>query len=332
MAFSLATTRDLYPFESHWFDLAGLRLHYLDEGPRDAEAVVCVHGNPTWSFYWRELIKELRGSRRVIALDHIGMGLSDKPGDNRYEYTLRRRVEDLEALLAHLGLNRDVTFVGHDWGGMIATAVALRNLERVKKMVLLNTAGFLLPAGQRFPWQLWVIRQLGPLAALFVRGFNAFSFGATYMATVRGLPRDVRRAYRAPYDSWRNRIATLRFVQDIPLKPGDRSYDLVRWVDERVEQLVRVPVFIGWGERDFVFTPRFRDEWRRRLPHAQIHSYPDAGHYVLEDAREDLIPKIRAFIERVAPATSASESSVPANSVPEPSIPAINLTRAEATS
>lgn len=327
MAFSLATFRDLYPFESHWFDLAGLRLHYLDEGPRDAEPIVCVHGNPTWSFYWRELIKELRGSRRVIALDHIGMGLSDKPGDDRYEYTLRRRVEDLEALLARLGLNRDVTFVGHDWGGMIATAVALRNLNRVKGMVLLNTAGFLLPAGQRFPWQLWVIRQLGPLAALLVRGFNAFCFGATYMATARGLPRDVRRAYRAPYDSWRNRIATLRFVQDIPLRPGDRSYDLVRWVDERVEQLARVPVFIGWGERDFVFTPRFRDEWRRRLPHAQIHSYPDTGHYVLEDAREDLIPKIRAFIERTAPETPAFASSTSPTC-----IPASTPTRAEATS
>jgi pimeloyl-ACP methyl ester carboxylesterase len=169
-------------------------------------------------------------------------------------------------------------------------------LDRIKRLVFFNTAGFLLPLGQRLPWQLWLIRNLSPVAALLVRGFNGFALGATHLATAKGLPRDVRKAYRAPYDSWKNRIATLRFVQDIPLKPGDPSYELAKWVDHRLEQLRQRPVFIGWGERDFVFDLRFLAEWRRRLPEAEVHSFTDAGHYVLEDAAAELIPKVRQFV------------------------------------
>jgi len=294
MSLDITPFRHLYPFESHWLDLDGLRMHYVDEGA--GEPIVMVHGNPTWSFYYRELINEFRTTHRVVVPDHIGCGLSDKPSDAEYEYTLRRRVEDLETLLDRLELNENVTLVGHDWGGMIATACALRRLERIKRLVLFNTAGFLLPPGQRLPWQLWLIRNLSPVAALLVRGFNGFALGATYLATAKGLPPDVRAAYRAPYDSWRNRLATLRFVQDIPLKPGDRSYELAKWVDDRLDQLRERPVFIGWGARDFVFDLRFLAEWRRRLPDAEVHSFADAGHYVLEDAATELIPKVRQFV------------------------------------
>ncbi len=284
----------MYPFDSHWLDLDGLGMHYVDEGA--GQPIVMVHGNPTWSFYFRELIREFRTTHRVVVPDHIGCGLSDKPGDAEYEYTLCRRVEDLETLLGRLELNENVTLVGHDWGGMIVAACALRRLERVKRLVFFNTAGFLLPPGQRLPWQLWLIRNLPPVAALLVRGFNGFAIGATHLATAKGLPREVRKAYRAPYDSWKNRIATLRFVQDIPLRPDDRGYELAKWVDDRLEQLRERPVFIGWGERDFVFDPRFLAEWRRRLPDAEVHSFPDAGHYVLEDAAAELIPKVRRFV------------------------------------
>jgi haloalkane dehalogenase len=300
MSVDLAPFRALYPFESHWLDRDGLRLHYLDEG--SGEPIVMVHGNPTWSFYYRELVKEFRTTHRVIAPDHIGCGLSDKPNDSRYEYTLERRVRDLETLLDALKLSENLTLIGHDWGGMIVAATALRRLERVTAIVFLNTAGFLLPPGQRLPWQLWLLRKFPVLPTLLLRGFNAFAVGATYLATAKGLPRELRRAYRAPYNSWRNRIATLRFVQDIPLRPSDRSYALARWVDDQLERLREVPVFIGWGARDFVFDERFLAEWRRRLPDAEVHRCADAGHYVLEDAGPELIPRLREFIDRQAAA------------------------------
>jgi haloalkane dehalogenase len=277
-------------------------MHYLDEGA--GEPIVMVHGNPTWSFYFRELVKEFRSTHRIVAADHIGCGLSDKPGDRQYEYTLERRVADLETLLDHLKITENLTLVGHDWGGMIAVACALRRLERVKRIVLFNTACFLLPAGKRLPWQLWLIRNVPLLPDLLVRGLNAFALGATYLATAKGLPADVRRAYRAPYDSWHNRIATLRFVQDIPLGPHDRAYALAKWVDDHVGRLRELPVFIGWGARDFVFDRDFLAEWRRRLPSAEVHAFEDAGHYVLEDAGERLIPKLRDFVNRDTPAMS----------------------------
>lgn len=308
MTFDLAPYRDLYPFDSQWLDLDGLRYHYLDEGQGDP--IVCVHGNPTWSFYFRELIKDLRADHRVIAPDHVGCGLSDKPTDDRYDYVLHRRVEDLEALMDHLDLAANVTLVLHDWGGMVGSAVAVRRPERIKRIVLLNTAAFMKPADKPLPVRLWLMRNVAPFAAVAVRGFNAFSYLATYMACKTGMDPRVRAAYTAPYDSWQNRIATLRFVQDIPMRPGDPSYDLAKSVDDSLDQLADIPMFIGWGKQDFVFDDTFLAEWRRRFPNAEVHEFPQAGHYVLEDVPELLIPKIRDFLKRhplPAPAPVATE-------------------------
>src|SRR5262245_29952549 len=137
----------LYPFAGHFFDAGGVRLHYLDEGR--GPPVVMLHGNPTWSFYYRTLVLRLRDRYRCVVPDHVGCGLSDKPDESRYPYTLERRVQDLTALLDHLRFDRDVTLVLHDWGGMIGSAWATRFPERVKRLVVLNTAAFPLPAGKR---------------------------------------------------------------------------------------------------------------------------------------------------------------------------------------
>ena len=184
-----------------------------------------LHGNPTWSFYYRHLIDDLRDSYRVIVPDHIGCGLSDKPDDSRYDYTLASRVDDLEALLDHLGLDRELTLVLHDWGGIIGMTFAARHPERIARLVVCNTAAFHKPAGKSFPWALSLFRD-SPLGAWLVRGLNLFVRGTTWIGCkTRRMPREVRDAYAAPYDSWANRIAIHRFVQDIPLRPGDRSYD-----------------------------------------------------------------------------------------------------------
>jgi haloalkane dehalogenase len=287
---------DLYPFESRWLDLHGVRLHYVDEGA--GPPVVCVHGNPTWSFYFREVIRDLRRDHRVVAIDHIGCGLSDKPDDAHYPYRLERRIDDLEQLLDSLGLQENVTLVLHDWGGMIGMGAALRRPERIARLVLLNTAAFLLPAGKRLPLRLRIIRDGGLLAALLVRGLNAFARGAQIMAVERPLPMAVQRAYLAPYDSWANRIATLRFVQDIPLEPGDPSYAAARWIDTNLHRLAGRPTLICWGERDFVFDGGFLAEWMRRFPQAEVHRFPEAGHYCLEDAGDKIVPLIREFLNR----------------------------------
>jgi haloalkane dehalogenase len=281
---------------THYLHLPdGLRLHYRDEG--QGEPVVMLHGNPTWSFYFRNLISGLSDRYRVIAPDHIGCGLSDRPDEQRYEYRLSRRVDDLEALLGHLRLNERLTLVLHDWGGMIGMAYASRHPERIARLVILNTAAFLLPPGMKLPWQLWLSRNT-PLGPFLVRGLNAFVRGALRYGVVNPLSSQVRASYLEPYRSWKDRLAVLRFVQDIPLSPGDPSYDLVREVQDGLERFRQVPMLICWGAQDFVFDDHFLAEWRRRFPCAEVHRFEDGGHLVLEDAGERILPLVREFLGR----------------------------------
>jgi haloalkane dehalogenase len=285
----------LYPFEKNWLELSGLRYHYLDEG--NGEAVVALHGNPTWSFYYRNLARELRDTFRVVVPDHIGCGLSDKPGDDVYDYTLNRRIEDFSRLMDHLGLD-DINLVVHDWGGMIALGWAVRNPERVKRLVILNTAAFHLPKSKSFPWQLWLVRDT-PLGSLIVRGLNGFARGATHLACTRKkLTKAVRDAYCAPHDSWADRIATLRFVQGIPLRQGEPGYDIVSDTAARLEIFRDRPALVCWGDKDFVFDHHFLAEWQRVLPEADVHRFADCGHWILEDASEEIIPLIRQFLAK----------------------------------
>ena len=285
----------LYPFEGRDFDLRGLRYRYLDEGSGDP--VVMLHGNPTWSFYYRNLVRALRDDYRAVVPDHIGCGFSDKPDDSRYRYTLSQRVADLEAFFDHLGLHENLTLVAHDWGGMIGMAYAVRHPERVRRLVLMNTAAFHLPEDMRMPRALWFVRdtRLGPF---FVQRFNLFSRGAAWLAPAKRLSKPVRDAYCAPYDSYQNRIATLRFVQDIPLRPGDPAYDQVSEIAAGLDRFRNTPILLLWGEKDFVFKPQVLSIFEKIWPHAEVHRFPDAGHYVLEDASAEIPPLVRDFLAR----------------------------------
>ncbi len=203
----------------------------------------------------------------------MGCGFSDKPGDDEYEYSLEQRIADFSTLMDDLGLH-DINLVVHDWGGMIGLGWAVRNPDRVKRLVILNTAAFHLPKSKPFPWQLWMVRDT-PFGSLMVRGLNAFSRGAAHVACTRKrLSKEIRDAYCAPYDSWNDRIATLRFVQDIPLKPGERGYDLVSDTAAGLDAFANLPVLICWGDKDFVFDRHFLEEWKRVYPHAEVHQFP----------------------------------------------------------
>jgi pimeloyl-ACP methyl ester carboxylesterase len=275
-------------------DRAGLRLHFLDEG--SGEPVVLLHGNPTWSFLYRHLIEALSDSHRVIVPDQIGCGRSDKPDDSRYDYTLASRVDDLELVLDRLGLDRELTLVLHDWGGIIGMTYAARHPERIARLVVANTAAFHKPAGKSFPWVLSLCRDRA-LGGWLVRGLNLFVRGTTWIGCQeRRLSRAERNAYAAAYDSWAHRIAIHRFVQDIPLRPGDRSYELISWVQDRLGLLNAIPMLILWGMRDFVFDAPVLDEWVRRFPAAEVHRFPRAGHLVFEDQRDAINGLVRSFL------------------------------------
>ncbi len=291
-----APFRHLYPFQSHYLNLNGLNYHYLDEG--DGDPIIMLHGNPTWSFYYRRLVTALSPEYRTIAPDHIGCGLSDKPSPKKYDYVLKSRVDDLEALLDHLNLSENITLILHDWGGMIGLVYALKYPDRIARMIVTNTAGFFTPSGKRIPLRLWLIRHIAPFATLAVLGFNLFSVAALYMAAYKKLDRAVKSGLTAPYNSWNNRMATLKFVQDIPLKPKDPSYQLVESVQQNLHSLSGIPQLVCWGEHDFVFTMPYLEEWQRRFPDAEIHRFSDAGHYLLEDVPEKIVPLVKTFLEK----------------------------------
>ncbi len=286
----------LLPFKRHFLNRNGNKLHYINEGK--GEPVVMVHGNPSWSFYYRNVVAALSDKHQCVVPDHIGCGLSDKPDDSGYDYTLKNRIDDLEALLDHLDIKQNITLVVHDWGGMIGMGYAARYPERIKKLVILNTGAFHLPQAKPFPWALNICRNTS-LGTLLVRGFNAFSSIASYVGVKRKpMEKAIREAYVAPFNSWDNRISTLRFVQDIPLKPEDRNYQLVSDIAASLTQFKQLPMLICWGLQDFVFDKHFLDEWKVRFPDAQIHEFADCGHYILEDASDEVVSHICEFMAK----------------------------------
>jgi cis-3-alkyl-4-acyloxetan-2-one decarboxylase len=287
--------RSLYPFASHFLEIGKLRYHYLDEGSGDP--VVMLHGNPTWSFYYRNLVLALRDKFRCIAPDHMGCGLSDKPALYQYDFSLKNRVDDLTRLLDHLDLRRNVTLVLHDWGGMIGMAWAVRHPDRVSKIVILNTAAFHLPKSKRLPCALWLGRNtwFGEFAIV---QRNAFCRQTARVGTKRRpLPRAVRDALLAPYDTPAHRLAVLKFVQSIPLKTGDPGYDIVDEVERGLGQLADRPMLICWGLKDFVFDHHFLKVWQQRFPRAEVLQFPDCGHYILEDATDEVVAAVKRFLQ-----------------------------------
>jgi len=280
-----------YPFQPCRLEIEGHSLAYLDEG--QGPAVVMVHGNPSWSYLYRNLVSGLRDRYRCIVPDHLGCGFSDKPTD--YPYRLKNHVDNLERLLEALGVERCILVV-HDWGGAIGMGWAGRHPERVAGVVVLNTAAFRSP---RLPLRIAICRW-PVLGSLLVRGLNGFARAATFMAVTRPMRPEIAAGFLAPYNNWSNRIAVHRFVEDIPMDAQHPSWQTLVGIEESLPRLQHCPMLLCWGGRDFCFNDTFFEEWRRRFPRAEAHYFPEAGHYVLEDELADIQPLIAGFLARTA--------------------------------
>ncbi len=281
--------RHLYPFAANTLTLKdGEKLHYLDQGKGD-EAVLMVHGNPTWSFYYRNLVSGLKDHFRCIAPDHIGCGLSSKP--QIYRYQLAQHIENLSQLIESLSLKK-IHLVLHDWGGAIGMGAAQAIPDKIGSIVLLNTAAF---RSTHIPTRIALCRT--PLwGSLIIRGLNGFARPATFMAmSQRKLTAQEKAGYLFPYGNWENRVALNAFVKDIPLKANHPSYQTLYKIENNLGLFLKKPMLIEWGGKDFCFDHRFRTQWQIFFPQAKTTIHPNAGHYVLEDAPE-VIPNIRNFL------------------------------------
>ena len=290
--------RSLYPFSGHLFDVGdGVESPLPRRRPRLRRSSCCTATRPgrssTATWFSNCAIGFVASCPITSAAD------SPTSPTNRATSTRSLgAVADLAALLDHLHVAENVTLVLHDWGGMIGSAWAAQFPERVNRLVILNTAAFPMPAGAKLPRSLWWGRNTA-IGALLIRGANAFCRGTANWAVTKPLPPDIRRMYLAPYDSWAHRIAVLRFVQTIPLS-GARCRDSISCgrppIGSRSWQ--SKPVLICWGMQDFVFDDHFLAEWQRRLPHAEVHRFADAGHYLLEDAGDEVTERIEEFLLR----------------------------------
>ncbi len=290
----------LYSFRSRYFVCGDYKMHYIDEG--SGEPVILVHGNPTWSFFYRTTIQALSSFCRVIAPDHIGMGKSDKPSSG-YNYTLSQRAADFSAFIDHLQLKEELTLVVHDWGGAIALAWAVEHPEFVKKIIVLNSASFTLPATKKLPAALRVAR-LPLLSFPLFRLANLFVHGTIAFGSVGKIPEAVKAAYLEPWRSWRENTAVHAFVKDIPLHAHDTAYATLSGTESKLEVLREIPMLICWGMKDFILDGAILRAWIRFFPAAAVERYENAGHLILEDEPEAVNRKISEFI-RQEPAKSS---------------------------
>jgi pimeloyl-ACP methyl ester carboxylesterase len=287
-----------YPGPRQWRQVPVTGQHYLDVGTGDP--VLFLHGNPTWSYLWRSLLSTLSADFRCIAPDLPGLGLSPRPAEpQRGVGCLERQLICLDRFFHHLtgseGLPaRRWTLVVHDWGGLIGIAWAQRHPGVVARLVVLNSIAFPWPAGHRLPVHLRWIRGSASIAALAQVG-NVFPRAAVRLGVVRGLGEAERRAYLLPFADTQNRRTAVEFIRGIPRGDDDPVWSLFK-AQNAESCIARLPMFIGWGMRDRLFTPAVLEEWVRRFPQARVHRYRDAAHFVMEDAAGVLDRHVREFL------------------------------------
>ena len=273
-----------YPFEPHYLDQDGLRMHYLDEGGGDP--VLCLHGEPTWSFLYRKLIPPLARVARVVAPDYFGFGRSDKPTELDW-YSYDRHYGSILRLVEELDLT-GLTVAVQDWGGPIGLRLAVERPERVERLVIMNTG----VGGGRAPSEVWlrfrdVVRAAG----------GDFQPGRLVRTSaVRGLADDVTAAYDAPFPTPGSKAGPLAFPEHVPTEPEHPNTAPMMAVREALKGWEK-PALVLFGDSDPIFRPEVAESISRLIPGAlPAETIANAGHFVQEDAGEEVAERIVRFL------------------------------------
>ncbi len=278
--------RNEYPFASHYFQTAAGKLHYVDEG--SGEPVVMLHGNPAWSFLYRNLIKHMRGQYRCIAPDHIGFGRSDKPFD--WGYLPEQHAQNLAALIDHLGL-KDITLVVNDWGGPIGVQYAVTHPENVKRFVVLNTWAW--PVKDDFHFTSFSAFMGGPIGRWLIRARNFFA--GTFMRAAFG---DKSRLSKATHEQYLRALPTAESRKGCYVFPKQIVASSA-WLAEiwgRISVLKDKPTLFVWGMKDVAFREKELLRWQGALPNSRTVRLPTVGHFVAEEAPEELRQAVSTFL------------------------------------
>lgn len=285
-----------WPYTAKWLSTDGVRLHYVDEGPREGEPVVMLHGNPTWAYLYRNFIGTLvEAGYRAVAHDELGFGRSDKP-ERESEYSLAGHVAHFGALMDELELD-GITLVVQDWGGPIGLAWAVEHPERVKRLVLLNTwPGGTLPDHPEAPRLFKLLRsRIG--GGAIVKGANIY-VRFLLRGGERELDEQARAAYVAPHPGRASRAGMVAFARMIPWDDGNPAGEIGRRTEAALGGLADKPVLIAWPLGDRAFKKKTLTLWRARFPEAEVHELEGARHYIQEDAPERVVPLLLDFLRR----------------------------------
>lgn len=284
-----------WPYEPRWFEPEpGVRLHYVDEGPRDGEVVLMVHGEPTWSYLYRRFIAALADAGyRAIAYDQLGFGRSDKPW-RQSEYELARHIAHCDALVRELDL-RELTLVVHDWGGAVGLGWAVDNADRVKRLVLFNTFAGHVPDGAPMHPVYRAVR--APLLGqVLMRGFNLFTERGLFRLS--NLDDDAKAAYRAPHPGWWTRGGVAKAPRMVPWDDGNPTKPVAERTWSGLGRLAGKPKLFCWGMKDPILGPGALRLLHERLGPAEVRPLERARHFVQEDAPEEIIPVLLDFLAR----------------------------------
>lgn len=280
--------REEYPFASHFFATPAGHLHYVDEGSGDA--IVMVHGNPTWSFLYRNLIKRLRSECRCVAMDHLGFGLSAKP--EGWSYLPEEHAANLTALIQNLGLQK-ITLVVQDWGGPIGLSYAVNHPANIARIIILNTWAW--PVN-RDPYYIAFSGIMGgPIGRMLIRRYNFFAASVLRQSfgDKRKLSREAHRHYLQHLATPAERTGSYIFPRQIV---GSSAWLGRLW--ENMGTLEQVPKLIVWGMKDIAFRPKELRRWETRFPAARTVQLATTGHYVQEESPEELAAAVVLFLKQ----------------------------------
>lgn len=275
--------RAIFPYQSRFFQVGGHRLHYIDEGR--GPVVLMMHACPMWIFSFRDLIAELAKDHRVIAIDQMGFGLSDKP--ENFDYRIETHVDHIDRFTRELGL-KDISLVLHGRGAAIGMAFAVRNPENVRGFVTLNAMSF---SDYSLPLRLLLCR-IKWAGAKLVMHLDIFQ------RDLYRLPPDIRNAYLMPFPDTKSKIAFFRFIEDIPCAPEDASAQTMFEIESALWLLRDKPVCIIWAKKDWLYRTRNLKKWIQYFPKAELHILDRAGRCITEDAPEELAFFVRDFFTR----------------------------------
>ena len=283
------TFDDSFPFEPHYMELNGFKMHYIDEGSGDP--ILCLHGMPTWGYLYRNFIEKLSKGFRVVVPDQMGFGKSDVPENKRY--LMEEHVSNLKKFILKLDL-RKITLIIQDWGGPIGFGFAVDYPERIKALVIMNTSVGVMKEGRK-PWYA-PLEEKGIYSEFIKNVSNLIKMG---IYNKDKITETLLKAYSAPFTKEGSYKGALAWPKDIPIGDSHPSAEIMRHVRNNLKNLKEKPKVLIWGMKDPIFPEKMISWWQKIYPNIEVHRIEEASHFLQEDAPDKIISIIQNFLRQV---------------------------------